>query len=304
MLTKSCKKVALFFSCKDCDYNTSRKSSYDKHMLSTKHFQLTDVNQKLQKSCNTSFVCRKCDKVYKSRVGLWKHNKICVVHNQEILEKIENNPTNPALLLEILKQNQEFKDLFAEQNKQNQELTKQVLELSKESKTVTNNISNTKFNMNFFLNEKCKDALNISDFVDSLSLKLTELEQVGRLGYVEGISKIFIRALKELDIYKRPIHCSDLKREVLYVKDQDTWEKENAEKEKIQLAIQKIAHKNIQQIPIWSQQNPQYKDSSSKKNDEYLQILCESMSGGDPDQKDEYMQKIIRNVAKEVMIEK
>jgi hypothetical protein len=273
-------------------------------MLSTKHFQLTDVNQKLQKSCNTSFVCRKCDKVYKSRVGLWKHNKICVVHNQEILEKIENNPTNPALLLEILKQNQEFKDLFAEQNKQNQELTKQVLELSKESKTVTNNISNTKFNMNFFLNEKCKDALNISDFVDSLSLKLTELEQVGRLGYVEGISKIFIRALKELDIYKRPIHCSDLKREVLYVKDQDTWEKENAEKEKIQLAIQKIAHKNIQQIPIWSQQNPQYKDSSSKKNDEYLQILCESMSGGDPDQKDEYMQKIIRNVAKEVMIEK
>jgi hypothetical protein len=304
MLTKSCKKVAINFCCKNCDYNTSRKSSYEKHVLSTKHNLLTNVNEKLQESCKiiSTFTCTKCSKVYKSRVGLWKHNKLCM-DNQEFLQ-FQNNPTNPSLLLEVLKQNQEFKDLIVEQNKQNQQLTKQVLELSKETKSITNNINNNKFNMNFFLNEQCKDALNITDFVSSLTLKLTELEQVGQLGYVEGISKIFIRGLKELDIYKRPIHCSDIKREVLYVKDQDSWEKENEEKQRIQRAIQKIAHKNIQQIPIWSEKYPQCKDSTNKKNDEYLQIINESMGGGNALQREEYMQKIIKNVAKEVVIEK
>ena len=298
MLTKSCKKVATLFCCKNCDYNTSRKSSYEKHLFSTKHNLLTNVNEKLQKSCNSTFTCTKCNKIYKSRVGLWKHNKICIDPEKEKdKEKVEQsidttNNSNPNILFELLKQNQE--------------LTKQVLELSKETKTITNNINNnnTKFNMNFFLNEKCKDALNITDFVSSLTLKLTELEQVGKLGYVEGISKIFIRGLKELDIYKRPIHCSDIKREILYIKDKDTWEKENEEKKRIQLAIQKVAHKNVQQLPIWSEKNPNYKDSSSKQNDEYLQIVCESMGGGDDVQREEYMQKIIKNIAKEVIIEK
>ena len=129
MLTKSCKKVATNFSCKNCDYNTSRKSSYEKHMLSTKHNSLTFVNEKLQENCKTicTFTCTKCNKIYKSRVGLWKHNKLCI-DNQEILQ-FQNTPTNPSLLLEVLKQNQEFKDLIIEQNKQNQQLTKQVLEL-------------------------------------------------------------------------------------------------------------------------------------------------------------------------------
>jgi hypothetical protein len=142
------------------------------------------------------------------------------------------------------------------------------------------------------------------DFVNSLQLQLKDLEQTGKLGFVEGISKIFVNGLKELDVYKRPIHCSDMKREILYVKDEDKWEKENIEKEKITKAIQKVVHKNIQQIPDWVKQNPTCKDSDSKKNDQYLQLLINSMSGSDKEEVETNMNKIIHNISKEVVIDK
>jgi hypothetical protein len=295
LLTKKLQKVAKKYFCENCNYTTCRKSSYDKHLLTAKHLSLTIFNKEVAKVAKIEFQCENCTKLYKSRVGLWYHIKSCKPEQHNTVE----------LMLEIVKQNQEFKELILENSKENKQMTSHIIEAVKEPKCITNNTTtNNKFNLNFFLNEQCKDALNINDFVSSLTLKLTELEQVGHLGYVEGISKIFIRGLKELDVYKRPIHCSDLKREILYIKDENNWEKDNEEKEKIKTVINKIAHKNIQNISVWSKKNPKSKDLSSKKNDEYLQIVNESMGGQDNSQQEVYVQKIIKNVAKEIVINK
>jgi hypothetical protein len=235
-------------------------------------------------------------------------------HSSDIIElfqeQIKENRQISSIILDVVKENKEFKDLIVEQNKQNLELQKQVIELaSKSNAIVTNNttnnsITNNRFNLNFFLNEKCKDALNIMDFVESLQLQLSDLEQTGKLGFAEGISKIFVKGLKALDIYKRPIHCSDVKREVLYVKDENKWEKENLEKQKIKKMIHHITNKNIKQISEWVKLNPNCKDSNSKKNDEYIKMICNSMCGIDPEETETNMNKIISNVVKEVVINK
>ena len=168
---------------------------------------------------------------------------------------------------------------------------------------VTNNNGNNTFNLQFFLNEKCKDALNIEDFVNQIKLQISDLDMIGKVGYVEGITKIFLKNLKALDIYKRPIHCSDLKRETLYIKDKDAWEKENEENKKIKKAIKGIENKNVDQIPQWMNENPAYNDYDSNKHIEYHHILIESMGGSSNDD-DKKHNKIVRNVAKEIVIDK
>jgi hypothetical protein len=189
--------------------------------------------------------------------------------------------------------------------KQNQELTKQIVELSKSSNIINNNCTtNNKFNLNVFLNEQCKDALNITEFVNSLQLSISDLENVGSKGFINGISNIFVNGLKELDIYKRPLHCSDVKREVLYIKDEDKWEKENEENQKLKNAIIQISNKNIKQIPIWVKQNPNCKNACSKKNDEYLQLISNSMCGSSHEEELTNIKYIIKNIAKEVIIDK
>jgi len=217
---------------------------------------------------------------------LWNHKKKCV-----------SSDKTDGLLIELIKQNNEFKEIILEQNSK-------ILELVKDGKNVTNNTTNNNFNLQIFLNEKCKDALNIMDFVDSLKLQLADLDTVGKLGYSEGISKIFIRGLKALDIFKRPIHCSDAKRDTLYIKDKDSWEKDNENKEKMKIVIDHIAHENIKQLPGWVNENPDANDYESKKHIEYIKILGESMGGNDEDVIQRNYQKIIKNVAKEVLIEK
>ena len=183
-----------------------------------------------------------------------------------------------------------------------------IVELAKNSGNNynnTNNInSNNKFNLNVFLNEQCKDAMNISDFVSSLVVSVKDLEETAKLGYSEGISKIFLNGLQELDTHYRPLHCSDSKREILYIKDQDKWEKENEGNEKIIKAIKTIAHKNMKMIPEWIKENPDYNDSSSKTNDKYLKLVMNSMSGSTEEEQKKNINKIISNVAKEVVINK
>jgi hypothetical protein len=186
--------------------------------------------------------------------------------------------------------------------KQNQELQKQIIEISKDRTTIiqnTTNNNNNSFNLNIFLNEKCKDALNIQDFVNTIKLQLSDLEETGRLGYVEGLTNILVRGLKELDVHKRPIHCSDLKREVLYVKDKDEWSKEDNEKDRIKKAIKQISIRNAKQINEWTKQNQGYNDSANKKSDKYLKLVIEANSG-----EPEEINKIIKQVAKQVTIDK
>jgi hypothetical protein len=154
------------------------------------------------------------------------------------------------------------------------------------------------------LNEECKDALNITEFVSSINIKLSDLENTGRLGYVEGISRILVNNLKNLETHKRPIHCSDLKREVMYIKSDDGWEKDDENNQQIRSAIKQVANKNIRQIPVWTSKYPECKDPTSKQNDQYLKIVSNSMSGMTSEEQSKNVSQIIKNVAREVVIAK
>ncbi len=311
MVTEISQKVAKKFYCEICDYKCSNKFDYNKHLSTRKHEKLaicdtfvTNGDTKSAKIAEQSdFTCKNCEKIYKSRNGLWNHQKKCLV----VPESKKKQPESEILCklieqnMELVTQNQEFKQMMVEQNKQNAELQKQLLDLAKETKitTINNNTNNNKFNMNFFLNEKCKDALNIMDFVSSLQLQLQDLEETGRLGYIQGISRIFINGLKELDIHKRPIHCSDVKRETLYIKDNDSWEKEDADKKKIKGAIKYVSLKNAKQINEWTKEHKGYNDSANKNSDKYLKLIMEA-NGGEPEE----LNKIIKNISTNVIIDK
>jgi len=282
-----------FYVCDICNIKTRNKKDLIRHLTTKKHNYLTQIT-KLSQTKN--YICLNCHKSYKSRTGLWLHKKKC--NNDSVKE----GTYNENAIIELIKQNKEFKDIITDQNNK-------ILDIVKDGKNITNNntlnnTTNNNFNLQIFLNEKCKDAMNIMDFVSSLKLKLSDLEAVGKLGYSEGISKILIRGLRELDVFKRPIHCSDLKRESMYVKDKDTWEKENEKREKMKQAINYIANENVKQIPNWISENPEANDYESKKHIEYVKMLGESMGGYDDDVIQKNYQKIIKNIAREVTIEK
>lgn len=242
-----------------------------------------------------------CGKHYTVSSGLWRHKQICK-YLKEIASVVKTTDTASVMdmCITMLKENKDFKDLLMEQ-------MKQLIDISKEGRnTVINNTSNTtntRFNLNVYLNETCKDAVNMVDFVDSLHLQLSDLEETGKLGYSNGMSRIFINGLKDMDACKRPIHCSDLKRETLYIKEDDVWEKDNEERDKIKKAIRKIEQKNIQQIPIWIKAHPNCVISANRDSTPYLKMVMQSTGGPNADETAN-MNKIISNIAREVFIDK
>jgi hypothetical protein len=277
-----------------------------KHLLTLKHQKETKELQKDYilddeknfKNC-TQYICE-CGKAYQHRQGLWKHKKNCkpIKYNEPQNSELKLL-TN--LVLDVVKQNKEL-------TQQNTDLTNKIVDICKTGQT--NNISNSNFNshnktfnLNVFLNETCKDAMNITDFIDSLKLQLSDLESVGRLGYVEGISNIIVKKLKQLDVHKRPVHCSDSKREVMYIKDEDKWEIENEQKKKLRKVIKKIADKNARLLPEFKKEHPDCNRASSKYSDQYNKLIVESM-GGSGDNDSEKEDKIIRKIAKEITIDK
>jgi len=288
------------FHCELCDFSCNKQSLYDRHLLTAKHQKRAkwihlDTNGyvKSAEGSAASYECE-CGKKYKFSQGLSKHKKTCKnsTEKKELETKNENE-----LITFLLKENQEFKQMLMEQNKKNNEL---VLELAQKPTTTNNTINNkNKFNINFFLNEKCKDAMNITDFVSSLKLTLQDLEKTAELGYVKGLTNIIVNGLNELDVYKRPIHCSDVKRETLYIKDNNVWEKENEEKQKITKAIKHISIRNAKQVGEWTKENKGYNESHNKKNDKYLKIVSEA-NGGEPEE----INKIISNVSSHITIDK
>jgi hypothetical protein len=297
MSIKSCEKVAPNFYCNICDYVTSRKSSYDKHISTPKHKKSIKSIESCEKVA-TKFYCDFCDKSYKEPSGLWRHKK----KTQCNLEKHNSN----HIIIEN-KDTKQLTDLVLKVVEQNQELTKQIIELSKTSHSSINNStvnSNNKFNLNVYLNEKCKNAINISDFVSSLIVSVNDLEETARLGYADGVSNIFLNGLKQLDVHDRPVHCADQKREILYIKENNEWTKDTDDKSVLTKAIKQVAHKNIKQISEWQKLNPEYNDPSSKQNDKYQQILLNAMSGSTKEESDKNYEKIIRNVVKNTVIEK
>jgi hypothetical protein len=296
---KNLPKICSKYSCEKCDYHTSKKSSYDDHLLTAKHNLAMFSNQKsAMLSCK--FMCPNCCKEYKDNSGLWRHKKKCItpcITPEQPVYTTQQSTITTDVVLQILKQNEDLQKLLVEQ-------TTKLMELAKDGKNIINSNNTTNnFNLNVFLNEKCKDAINITDFVNSLVVTINDLEETARLGYAEGISKIFVNGLKQLDVYKRPIHCSDLKREVLYIKDQDNWEKDDDKAHLLQ-AIKVVGNKNIKQISEWQKINPHFKDPESKQNDKYLSMLCNVMSGGSQEETAKNYDKIVRNIVKETVIEK
>ena len=300
-LQKSCNE----FYCEICDYYTSRKSSYEKHLLTAKHKKVANGNifatletnscEKLQKSIIYS--CENCKKDFSNRSGLWKHKQKCSEHISNTDE-----PTDKELILKILKQNSELIKENSELRKEQTDIKELILEIVKNgthNTTTHTNSHNKAFNLNFFLNETCKNAMNITDFVDSIKLQLNDLMDVGELGYVDGISKIIVKNLNNLDETIRPIHCTDKKRETMYIKDEGEWNKEDEKKTKLKKAINKIADKNIRLLPQFREKYPEYNNSSSKMSDIHDKLVIEVMETDE-----EKKEKIIKKISNATIIDK
>jgi hypothetical protein len=301
-------KVCSKFHCEQCDYYTSKKSNFDKHILTAKHQKCYFGNNlEINGNDDNSTVCKSCGHKYKTVSGLWKHSKKCSQKDktQILLDMIKKDENVKDYLME---QNKQLISQLSEQNKTLMEQNTKLFEIAQTSNkvgTVNNTInSNNKFSINVFLNETCKDALNLTDFVNQINLSISDLEETGKLGYAEGISQVFINNLNGIDYTKRPIHCSDSKREILYIKDDDQWVKESDSKDKLTNAIKIVANKNIKQIPKWQKANPKYNDPQSKQNDKYMKMLCEVMSGSSKEEQQRNYNKIIKNITKEVVIDK
>jgi hypothetical protein len=281
------------FYCDICDYGTSRKSNYEEHILTAKHKRQSNgnlcqpISSKIQQPINYS--CQFCGKEYTDNSGLWRHKKKC----NPINTTSSNEPSDKELIMMLIKENSELKNM----------MIKVIENGTNNNNNNTINSHNKAFNLNVFLNETCKDAMNISDFIDSVKLQVSDLENVGKVGYIEGISNIIIKNLQALEVEKRPVHCADQKREVMYVKEDNIWEKEDEANKKLRKAIRSIAHKNICMLKAFREKYPDCQEYDSKKGSQYNKLVIEAMGGkGDDDYEKDT--KIIKKIAKVVGIDK
>jgi hypothetical protein len=315
------------YPCKDKNEATLRETHWRDLLCSTLNTSNLNVIPLVCQAPDNNMECSNCNKIFQDRSGLWRHKKKCGTTTTSTL-------INPDIIMNIIYQNSEFKEMLIEQSKQSvelqkqsqqqtnelqkqsqqqtNELQKQIIELCKNTTTMTTtnnnnnhtiNSHNKIFNLQFFLNDTCKNAMNLTDFVTSLQIDLSDLESVGELGFVNGLSKLIINGLNDLEECERPVHCSDLKRESMYVKEDNKWEKEDAENTKMKKALKQIAHKNTKMLPVWKAKNPDCKRSESHLSDKYSHMVIEAM-GGSGDNDEEKANKIIRKIAKEVTIKK
>ena len=310
MSLKKTPKKLIKFNCEKCDFMSVKKSEWDRHIQTKKHINneklelINKINIKNAKNAeNNSYQCETCNKIYKCRTGLWRHNKkyinnTCLNNKKNTI--ITDTSNNDIVILS---------NLVLELVKSNNELQKQMIDVCQKiqpgnnNNTVinsnNNNSNNKTFNLQFFLNEECKDAMNMSEFINSIQLKISDLENIGKLGYVEGMSNIIIKQLNDTDLNKRPVHCSDAKRETLYVKEENKWEKDTQETKQMLSAVRGVNKKNYQMLTKWKETHPKCMDSESKQSDEYMKVVSKVMDGDE-----ENINKVIKKVAKQVLIDK
>jgi len=303
------------FSCEKCTFECFKESEWLRHCQTLKHIYRHDGNNgnKMETKKTPLHECV-CGKSFASRSGYWKHHKVCaffaptpennlVVNNGNPLTSDKNTITSEKdeIIHFLLKENSEFKMMMMEQNKQMFELAKNTG--NNNNNNNTNNSHNKTFNLQVFLNETCKDAMNIMDFVNSMEINLDDVEKVGELGYVNGMTNIILKNLKALDITKRPLHCTDVKREIMYIKDENKWEKETENKDRIKKAFKYIMHRNAKMLNIFKEKHPDCIKSHSRYCDQYNKLVVEVL-GGKGDNEPQHNEKIIKRIAKEVTIDK
>ena len=325
MITNNNAKNAQIFICEKCNFKCCKKSNYDKHLTTRKHQNDDNELNKKEQKMPKKHRCI-CGKEYNFRQGLYTHRKTCdypensdcidessannnnneqSIKNDKINILIKENIDFKKIILDLIKNNSDFQKQTLDMQKQNQDIQSKMIEVCKNSNN-SNNVSNSHnnshnktFNLQVFLNEDCKDAMNLSEFVNSLQLQLSDLDYLGKLGYTDGISKIIMTELNDLDQTKRPVHCSDIKRETLYVKDEDKWEKEQPDHPKLNKAIRKIEQKNFGLMGEWQAEHPTYMESTSEENNEFLKLISQTVNGTP-----ENINKVIKKLAKEVVINK
>jgi hypothetical protein len=328
------------FYCEKCDYYCNKKSNYTKHLATEKHILcMTTSNDTTIEDNETKLLnCDVCSKEFMNKSGLWKHKKKCFSREPNVSTHIDDdsircntiNHTNipMELILEVIKQSKEIQNVLVEQTKELQQKLlekenqlleqgekllekedlvidqqKQLIEIAKKPSMINSN-NNNHFNLNFFLNETCKNAMNIQDFIQSIKLTTQDFETTGRIGFVDGISRIFINELNRLEVERRPLHCTDMKRETVYVKDNDTWEKENLEKKKLKWAINSIAQLNLNQVQQWQQEYPECRENNTVANTRFNEMAMVALGGFGDEQEKKFNDKIMKNVLREIIISK
>ena len=301
MLTNLTPKTPPKFFCENCYFKCCKKSEFERHILTQKHKILTNPDNIISKKTPLKFICD-CGKEYKHRQSLFFHTKTCQYkhdNKEGSKEKEDKEPdiTDKEIIKLLIKENSDFKNMILD-------VVKSIQPNNNTTNNNTTNNNNNTFNLQVYLNDTCKDAVNLVDFVESLQVKLQDLEETAQIGYTEGVSRIIINGLNDLDVCKRPIHCSDLKRETLYIKDQNEWSKEDADRSHLTKAIKTVSKKNVQQIFEWQKKYPEYNDPDSKQSDRYMEMICNTMNASSAQEQEKNMNKIIKNITKEVVIDK
>jgi len=299
METEKTKKTKTY-NCEKCDFITNKKTDYNRHITTRKHLNINIFNTENEKKRQNTYDCECCDKSFMDRSGLWKHRKKCFEIDQTEPSSQPSSQVDMTVVLELLKQNQEFKDLLIEQNKQMLILAQKAGNNNHNTNTNCNN----KFNLNFFLNETCKDAITFSDFVNSIEVTVDDFIQTGNMGFVNGISKVLTERIKDMDLHTRPLHCTDFKRETVYIKNEEKWDKEDGDKSQLRKAVKCVAKKNYNQLHQWyNNKKPEVDTLGTEECEDYFKFYKSALGGVDNEEDKKFEDKIIKNVLKEVIID-
>ena len=310
-------KISQKFICENCNYNCSKYSEYNKHLLTAKHKILTNTDAKISNKCKSVFNCE-CGKLYKHRQSLYNHKNKCSFVNNDAIpnnKELSTDHVHTDLITKLLMQNQDlilsnqqFKELIVDQQHENQKLQNKLIEAVKDSGSTINNNHNTtnnnqKFNLNFFLNTTCKDALNMSDFIENMEIGFKDIENIGKNGYVSGMTDMILSRIKELDVTKRPLHCTDLKRETMYIKDNDEWSKDTPDNSKLHKTIKYVAKRNYTTIPLWREKHPECQDWNNPQYD-FCVDMMRNILGDVGDEQIRLDNKVIKNLSKHILVDK
>jgi hypothetical protein len=286
-------KIPKIYSCIKCNYFTSNKKDYNKHNSTLKHQNTTNTTNDVPKP-HMGYDCE-CGKKYKHHSSLWTHKKNCSVKSQKNIPiHSPTNDTNNETILALLKQNQEFKELLLDQNKHITTIT---------NNTYTTHNNNQKFNLNFFLNTTCKDAMNMTDFIENMEINFNDIENIGKNGYISGMTDMILSRIKQMDVTKRPLHCTDLKRETMYIKDNDEWSKDAPDNPKLHKTIKYVAKRNYATIPLWREKHPECQDWNNPQYD-FCVDMMRNILGDIGDEQTRLDNKVIKNMSRHILVNK